>query len=69
MSNLSYQNNPNDVCFYCSHIYSVHFLDDKDVLASNDFSDTNSGCRNVNSDGSTCICPGFRSANTNYNNQ
>jgi hypothetical protein len=69
MSNLSYKNTPNDVCFYCSHIYSIHFLNDKQVSASNDYSDTHSGCRYVNSDGSTCICPGFRSANTNYNNQ
>jgi hypothetical protein len=69
MSNLAYKNNPNDVCFYCSHTYSVHFLHDKHVLESNEISDTTSGCRYVKSDGLTCICPGFRSANTNYNNQ
>ena len=69
MSDLSYKNNPNDLCFYCSHIYSLHFLDNKHVFESNELSDSHSGCSYVNSDGSTCICPGFRSANTNSKNQ
>ena len=69
MSDVSYKNNPNDLCFYCSHKYSMHFLYNKDVFKSNENSDTHSGCSYVNSDGRTCICPGFRSANTNYNNQ
>lgn len=69
MSDLSHKNNPNDLCFYCSHIYSVHFLYNKHVFESNERSDTHSGCSYVNTDGSTCICPGFRWANINSNIQ
>ena len=67
MSDITHNNNPNDICFYCSHIYSVHFLHDPQVFESNELSNTHAGCSHVNSDGSSCICPGFRSANTNYN--
>jgi hypothetical protein len=46
-------NNANDVCFYCSHIDSVHFFYNKQVFENNELNDTHAGCSYVNSDGST----------------
>jgi hypothetical protein len=66
--NNNNDNNPDEVCFYCSHIYSVHYLYNKQVFVSNEVSDTHAGCSYVNSDGTKCVCPGFRSAKPNYNN-
>ena len=66
--NNNNNNNANDVCFYCSHIDSVHFFYNKQVFENNELNDTHAGCSYVNSDGSTCICPGFRSEHTNNNN-
>ena len=62
MSDSPYNNNPNDLCLYCSHMYSFHFSDDIHGIGSKDLGDTHSGCGFVNSDGSSCICPGFRSS-------
>jgi hypothetical protein len=61
MSNMSYNNNPNDTCMFCSHPYSVHFSDDVHELGSKD-QDVHSGCTYTNpADSSQCSCQGFRS--------
>jgi hypothetical protein len=44
MSNIPYNNNPNDTCMFCSHHYSVHYSDDIHGLGSKDAKDVHSGC-------------------------
>jgi hypothetical protein len=62
MSDQPHNNDPNDTCFYCSHIYSVHFINDTNSFERNEISDTHTGCNYITS-GKSCICPGFRSSN------
>jgi hypothetical protein len=73
MSDLPYNNNPNDKCFYCSHIFTFHssYSDDNNIQEGiknkkkEPHDDDPKGCRFVNNDdGSSCICPGFRSASS-----
>jgi hypothetical protein len=76
MSDFQYNNNPNDKCIYCSHTYIFHSSssndDDNNIQEGikskkkNPHDDDNpKGCRFVNNvDGSSCICPGFRSASS-----
>ena len=75
MSDLPYNNNPKDECFYCSHIYTFHFfrLSDNNIQEGSsieskkkdlhdDIIPTNR-CSFVNNfDKSSCKCPGFRSS-------
>jgi hypothetical protein len=63
MSNIPYNNNPNDTCMFCSHPYLVHYSDDIHGLGSKDAKDVHSGCTYTNPvDGSQCSCQGFRSS-------
>jgi hypothetical protein len=75
MSDLPNNNNPNDKCFYCSHIFTFHssYSDDDNKNIPEGIEnkkkprddDIPKGCRFVNNDdGSSCICPGFRSASS-----
>jgi hypothetical protein len=71
MSDLPYNNNPKDECFYCSHIYTFHSSSDNiqegrietkmnlhDDIISN-------RCSFVNEfDKRSCNCPGFRSSSS-----
>ena len=73
MSNLPYNNNPKDECFYCSHIYTFHSSYSNNNIQEgisieskkkdlHDDIPTNR-CSFVNTfDKSTCKCPGFRSS-------
>ena len=56
-------NDPNDTCFYCSHIYSVHFINGTNAIQRNENSDTHTGCHYNSPSGKSCICPGYRSSN------
>ena len=69
MSNLPYNNNPKDECFYCSHIYTFHSssphdnIQEGNSIESKRFPDDNptKRCSFVNKfDKSPCKCPGFR---------
>jgi hypothetical protein len=72
MSDLPYNNNPKDECFYCSHIYTFHFSSSPDdniqegnsIESKKDPHDDNpKGCSFVNTfDKRSCNCPGFRSS-------
>ena len=73
MSDLPYNNNPNDECFYCSHTYTFHFSSPPDnsiqegssIESKKDPHDDDypKGCSFVNNfDKSSCNCPGFRSS-------
>lgn len=72
MSDLPYNNNPKDECFYCSHIYTFHFSSSPDdniqegnsIESKKDPHDDNpKGCSFVNNfDKRSCNCPGFRSS-------
>ena len=76
MSDLPYNNNPKDECFYCSHIYTFHFAsssssDDNiqegnSIESKKDSHDVNpKGCSFVNNfNKSSCNCPGFRSSSS-----
>ena len=74
MSDLPYNNNPKDECFYCSHIYTFHFSSSPDnniqkgssIESKKDSQDDNpKGCSFVNKfDKSSCNCPGFRSSSS-----
>ncbi|HEX2409183.1 MAG TPA: hypothetical protein VHJ38_18430 [Nitrososphaeraceae archaeon] len=58
MSDLPYNNNPKDECFYCSHIYTFHSSSPPDDNPTN-------RCSFVNKfDKSPCKCPGFRSSSS-----
>jgi hypothetical protein len=74
MSDLPYNNNPNDECFYCSHIYTFHSsssldnniqkgssIESKKKDLHNDIP-TNRYSFVNNFDKSSCKCPGFRSS-------
>ena len=62
MSDQPPNNDPNDTCFYCSHTYSVHFINDPNSFERTEISDTHAGCNYNTSAGKSCICPGFRSS-------
>ena len=74
MSDLPYNNNPKDECFYCSHIYTFHFSSSPDdniqegnsIESKKDPHDDNpKGCSFVNNfDKRSCNCPGFRSSSS-----
>jgi hypothetical protein len=70
MSDLPYNNNPKDECFYCSHIYTFHSSSDNiqegRIETKRNLHDDNSkGCSFVNEfDKRSCNCPGFRSSSS-----
>ena len=72
MSNLPYNNNPKDECFYCSHTYTFHSSSsDNNIQKSSSIESKKvfhddipiNRCSFVNIfDKSSCKCPGFRSS-------
>ena len=73
MSNLPYNNNPKDECFYCSHIYTFHSSSSSSDNNIQEGSSIKSKKKNLhddiltnrcsfvnNFDKSSCKCPGFR---------
>lgn len=73
MSDLPYNNNPKDECFYCSHIYTFHssFSPDNNIQEGSSIESKKdlhndiptNRCSFVNYfDKSSCKCPGFRSS-------
>ena len=73
MSDLPYNNNSKDECFYCSHLYTFHFSSSPDgnIQEGNSIEskkkdphdDNPKGCSFVNNfNKSSCNCPGFRSS-------
>ena len=81
MSNLPYNNNPKDECFYCSHIYTFHSSSSSSDNNIQEGSSLKSKKKNLhddiltnrcsfvnNFDKSSCKCPGFRSSSSSYNN-
>lgn len=48
MSNIVYNNNPNDTCIFCLHTYSSRFSDDLHGVASKDLKDIHTRCMYVN---------------------
>ena len=72
MSNLPYNNNPKDECFYCSHIYTFHSSSSSSDNNIQEGSSIKSKKKNLhddiltnrcsfvnNFDKSSCKCPGF----------
>jgi hypothetical protein len=78
MSDLPYNNNPKDECFYCSHIYTFHFsfspvnnIQSSSIESKKDPHDDDNpkGCSFVNKfDKRSCNCPGFRSSLSSITN-
>jgi hypothetical protein len=79
MSDLPYNNNAKDECFYCSHLYTFHFSssspdgniqEDNSIESKKDPHDDNpKGCSFVNNfNKSSCNCPGFRSSLSSITN-
>jgi len=78
MSDLPYNNNPKDECFYCSHTYTFHFSSSPDdniqegnsiESKKNPHDDNPKGCSFVNNfDKRACNCPGFRSSLSSITN-
>ena len=77
MSNLPYNNNPKDECFYCSHIYTFHSSSSSSDNNIQEGSSIKSKKKNLhddiltnrcsfvnNFDKSSCKCPGFRSSSS-----
>ena len=48
MSNIAYNNNPNDTCIFWLHTYSLRFSDDIYRVASKDLKDIHTRCTYVN---------------------
>ena len=76
MSDLPYNNNPKDECFYCSHLSTFHFsspngnIQGNSIESKKDLHDDNpKGCSFVNNfNKSSCNCPGFRSSLSSITN-
>ena len=73
MSDLPYNNNPKDECFYCSHTYTFHSSSLDNIIQEGssieskkkDIHDDNptNRCSFVNNfDKRSCNCPGFGSS-------
>ena len=61
LSNLPYNNDPNDRSMYCPHPYSLHFSDDVHALSKD--KDVHMECTSyINPNGSECSCQGFKSS-------
>ena len=80
MSDLPYNNNPKDECFYCSHIYTFHSSssDNNNIQKGSSIESKKNlhddiptnRCSFVNNfDKSSCRCPGFRSSSSITNEQ